>query len=304
MRTENLAIVFIDIAGFTPRTSSQTREENLQMLRRFDGIVRPLVRCYSGRVVKTIGDAYLLTFRSPTDALLCSMAIQDRIAETDAAIDPADRFTIRAAVNVGEVRIEGGDVYGEAVNIASRIEGKAGAGEIYFSESVFLSMTRTEVPSEEVGYFELKGISGKVRLYRVPRADEAGGYSLKQRGSAPAQAAADGVSALPVASLPFGGHGLDRVRDKLEAGPAQVFAPAFDHVQGLVAKTPGLFRRMADALYNGYQWWRSEVRRSRAVQFGTIAVAVILIITLVWSIWHYTHRPKTPWQKFQRSLGF
>ncbi|MDH4162171.1 MAG: adenylate/guanylate cyclase domain-containing protein [Nitrospirota bacterium] len=301
MRTENLAIVFIDIAGFTPRTSNQTREENLQMLRRFDGIVRPLVRCYSGRVIKTIGDAYLLTFRSPTDALLCSMAIHDRIAETDAALDPADRFTIRAAVNVGEVRIDGGDVYGEAVNIASRIEGKAGAGEIYFSESVYLSMTRTEVPSEEVGYAELKGISGKVRLYRVPRADEAGGYSLKQRGNVPGQASGDeGVPA--VASLPFGGHGLDRVRDRMSAGAA--LAPALDHVQGLVQKTPDAIRKAGDMANTGFHWWRSEVRHSRAVQYGTIAVVIILIITLAWGVWFKKSKPKTPWQKFQNSLGF
>lgn len=74
MRTENLAIVFVDIAGFTPRTSAQTREENLRMLRRFDGMVRPLVRAYRGLVVKTIGDAYLPTFRSPTKARILLVA--------------------------------------------------------------------------------------------------------------------------------------------------------------------------------------------------------------------------------------
>src|SRR5512142_1135025 len=101
MRTENLAIVFIDIAGFTPRTSAQTREENVRMLRRFEGVVRPLVRAYNGRVIKTIGDAFLLSFRSPTDALLCSTAVHDRLAETDADVDAVERFTVRAAVNVG-----------------------------------------------------------------------------------------------------------------------------------------------------------------------------------------------------------
>jgi len=111
MRTENLAIVFIDIAGYTARTSSQTREENLAMLKRFDGMVRPLVRCYSGQVIKTIGDAYLITFRSPTHALLCAMAVQDRIAETNAAIAPSDQFVVRAAVNAGDVRLEGSDVF-------------------------------------------------------------------------------------------------------------------------------------------------------------------------------------------------
>lgn len=268
MRTENLAIVFIDIAGYTARTSSQTREENLRLLRRFDEVVRPLVRAYRGSVVKTIGDAYLLTFRSPTDALLCSMAVQDLIAETDAALGPADRFSIRAAVNVGDVRLEGSDVFGEAVNIASRIEGKAGPGEVWFSEAVYLSMTRSEVPSEEVGLAELKGIAEKVRLYRVPRTAEPG-------------------------SLPFGGKALDRVRDRLAPViPSQALAPVVEHARGLSQKG-------SDLALRGFAWWQVEVRRSKPVQYATIAVLVILIGLMVWAFW-----PKqTPMHKFRRSLG-
>jgi len=269
MRTENLAIVFIDIAGYTARTSSQTREENLAMLKRFDGMVRPLVRCYSGQVIKTIGDAYLLTFRSPTHALLCAMAVQDRIAETNAAIAPSDQFVVRAAVNVGDVRLEGSDVFGEAVNIASRIEGKAGPGEIWFSESVFLSMTRSEVPSEEIGYAELKGIADKVRLYRVPRSTEPG-------------------------ALPFGGRALDRVRDRLGSViTVEAFAPAVEHARGLAQKSTDLTLR-------GFAWWQVEVRRSKQVQYATIAVLVILAGLLIWAFWPR----QTPMQKFKRSLGF
>jgi class 3 adenylate cyclase len=303
MRTENLAIVFVDIAGFTPRTSSQTREENLLMLRRFDGVVRPLVRAYCGRVVKTIGDAYLLTFRSPTDALLCSMAIHDRLAETDAGVDPADRFTVRAAVNVGEVRIEGGDVFGEAVNIAARIESKAGAGQIYFSESVFLSMTRTEVPCEEVGYSELKGIAGTVRLYRVPRADEAGGYALKRQNGAGSGRTAGAQPALAPVSLPFGGHGLDRVREKLAGGVAQTLAPAVAQAQELASGVPGLLRRMTGASKQGFSWWRAEVRHSRPVQYVTVIVLLALVLLVVWAV-KPKPAPLTPLQKLQRSLGF
>jgi class 3 adenylate cyclase len=285
MKTENLAIVFVDIAGFTPRTSAQTREENTRLLRRFDDVVRPIVRAYNGRVIKTMGDAFLLTFRSPTDALLCSMAIHDRIAETDADVDPAERFTIRAAVNVGEVRIDGGDVFGEAVNIASRIEGKAGAGDIYFSESVFLSMTKSEVPSEEVGYAELKGIPGKIRLYRVPRAGEPGGAPPKQRGSG--SAAAD--------NLPFGGLALDRVRGRLTAGtPAEV----------AVTQAQGLLMKLFEVVALGFARWKDGIRSSRAVQVGT---ALLVILAIVFTVWVMTHKPKpkpaTPWQKLQRSLG-
>jgi len=283
MKTENLAIVFVDIAGFTPRTSAQTREENSRLLRRFDDAVRPVVRAYNGKVIKTMGDAFLLTFRSPTDALLCSMAIHDRIAETDADVDPAGRFTIRAAVNVGEVRIDGGDIFGEAVNIASRIEGKAGAGEIYFSESVFLSMTKSEVPSEEVGYAELKGIPGKVRLYRVPRAGEPGGASLTQRGSA----APD--------SRPFGGLGLDRVRGKLAAG-----TPA----EAAMTQAQGMLMKLFEVISRGFNRWKDGIRSSKAVQIGT---ALLVILAVVFTVWAVTHKPKpkpaTPWQKLQRSLG-
>ncbi len=280
MQTENLAIVFVDIAGFTPRTSAQTREENLRMLQRFDGAVKPLVRAYNGRVVKSIGDAFLLTFRSPTDALLCSTAIHDRLVESDREVEASERFTIRAAVNVGEVRIDRGDIFGEAVNIASRIEGKAAAGEVYFSESVFLSMTKSEVPSEEVGYAELKGISGKVRLYRVPRTGEAGFP----------QAFATDVESV----LPFGGLGLNRVRGRLSAGfPADA---AVTHAHGLLKDS-------IMAASRGVSWWWTEIRRSRAVQIVTaLAIAALLILT-VWSLKHHKAKPATPWQKLQHQLG-
>ncbi len=283
MKTENLAIVFVDIAGFTPRTSSQTREENLRLLRRFDGAVRPLVRAYNGRVVKTIGDAFLVTFRSPTDALLCSTAIHDRLAESDAEAEPAERFAIRAAVNVGDVRIDGGDVFGEAVNIAARIEGKAGAGEIYFSESAFLSMTKSEVPSEEVGYTELKGIPGKIRLYRVPRANEAG-FALQQHDKDRATQN----------SLPFAGLGLNPVRNKLAVSiPAEA---AVSHAQGVLNKS-------YETTVKVFSWWRTEVRRSRTVQYATAILAIALIIFLVWAA---KPKPKqlNPIQKIQRSFGF
>lgn len=276
MRTENLAIVFIDIAGFTPRTSRQTREENLRMLQRFDGIMRPLVRAYDGRVIKTIGDAYLLTFRSPTNSLLCSMAVLDRIAETDREIAPEDRFSVRAAVNTGEVRVDAGDIFGEAVNIASRIEGKAAGGEIYFSESAYLSMTKSEVPCEEVGTFELKGIAAPVRIYRIPHVADA--------------------------ALPFGGRGLDRVRGQLgRIHPAQVIVPAVEQARDLIGRTPGLLNKAYAESLRGYEWWRVEVKRNRAVQYGTVIIVAVVILVCLWL---YQRKPSTPWQKFQRGLGF
>ncbi|HSM93916.1 MAG TPA: adenylate/guanylate cyclase domain-containing protein [Anaeromyxobacteraceae bacterium] len=275
MRTENLAIVFVDIAGFTARTSSQTREENERLLRRFDDVVRPLTRAWDGRVVKTIGDAYLLTFRSPTNALLCCMGVLDRLAETESGTEAGCRFDVRAAVNVGDVRVDGGDVFGEAVNVASRIEGVTEAGEIRFSEAAYLAMTRTEVPSEEVGLAELKGIPERVRLYRVPR------------GGGP---------------LPFGGLGLTPVRDRLQASAAaQVLEPVAAHARGLVEALPARSRELQGRLARAWDWWRVEVRRSRAVQVATL-VALVALALVVWAAWPKPE-PATPWQRFQRDLG-
>ena len=85
MRTETLAIVFTDIKGFTAATSSQTHKENAVMLRRIERLVAPVVRAYNGRVVKSIGDAYMIVFRSPTEAVRCATAVQDRLYQHNLA---------------------------------------------------------------------------------------------------------------------------------------------------------------------------------------------------------------------------
>lgn len=282
MRTENLAIVFVDIVGFTPRTATQTREENERMLRRFGDAVRPLARAWDGRVVKAIGDAFLLTFRSPTNALLCTMGIHDRLAETDPGVEPGDRFAIRAAVSVGDVRVEGDDVYGEAVNVAARIEGRAGAGEIHFSEAVYLSMTRSEVPSEEIGPTELKGIASKVRLFRVARAGTGG----------------DAASALP-----YGGLGLTPVRARLdESVSSRVLQPVAAQAREHLEQVPAHMRKARSLLARGWLWWRTELPRSRKVQLWTAIVAAALVALVLWAILHEPE-PATPWKRFTRDLG-
>ncbi len=170
MRTANLAIVFTDIKGFTERTSQQTLEQNEKLLQVHAALLTPVFKGLGGRVVKSIGDAFLVTFESPTNAVLAGVAVQDRLWQHNQTAPAAERLDVRVAVNVGEVRVEGGDVFGEPVNIASRVEGIAEAGEVYFTEAVYLAMNKAEVPSAEVGQFELKGIPGKVRVYKVPHA--------------------------------------------------------------------------------------------------------------------------------------
>ncbi len=169
IRTENLTIVFVDIAGFTATTSRQSRAENAKLLQTFNSTLLPLIKRFKGRVIKSIGDALLITFRSPTDAMLCAMALQDAMHAHNLRASDDDKIHIRVAANLGEVRITKNDIFGEPVNVASRIEGVTPADEIYLSEAVYMAMNKAEVPAQEAGLFELAGVSGALRLYCIPR---------------------------------------------------------------------------------------------------------------------------------------
>lgn len=169
IKTENLTILFVDIAGFTATTSRQSRAENAHLLQTFDGTLLPLIKRFKGIVVKSIGDALLITLRSPTDAMLCAMALQDAMHEHNLNAPEEKRIHIRVAANLGEVRVTRNDIFGEPVNVASRIEGIAPADEIYLSEAVYMAMNKAEVPAQEVGFKELKGLPQAIRIYSIPR---------------------------------------------------------------------------------------------------------------------------------------
>ncbi len=137
------------------------------MLRQHDQLLLPIVALFRGRRIKSIGDALLVVFQSPTDAVRCGMAMQDALAEYNRTVSTDDALHVRVALNQGEVRVERGDIFGEPVNIAARVESITPANEVYFSESVYLAMTKAEVPSEKVGVHELKGIPEPITVYRA-----------------------------------------------------------------------------------------------------------------------------------------
>ncbi len=173
-RAENLVIMFTDIVGFTELTASQSRDQNKVMLHQNEKILGNAAKKFGGKRIKSIGDALLFVFRSPTDALLCSMAMHDLLWEYNLAFeDEKDHITIRVAINSGEVRLDGGDVFGEPVNIAARVEGLTPANEIYFTEAIYLAMNKAEVSHELVDRFKLKGIPEEVTIYKVPRSASA-----------------------------------------------------------------------------------------------------------------------------------
>ncbi|MDH5785057.1 MAG: adenylate/guanylate cyclase domain-containing protein [Chromatiales bacterium] len=167
MPTRNLSIMFTDIKGFTERTSGSTRQGMKALLDAHDRLLKPVFRHFAGTIVKTIGDAFLVHFESPTDAVLCGVTIQEVLRQYNSDIDDHDRLEVRVAINVGEVDLRENDILGEAVNIAARLEGITEAGEVWFTDAVYQTMNRSEAPSAEVGERLFKGIPHPIRVYRV-----------------------------------------------------------------------------------------------------------------------------------------
>jgi len=166
-RTAVLTIMFIDMAGFTERAAASSRDGLIELIRKVRELVQPVLARRRGRIVKTVGDGFLITFDSPTEAVLAGRDVQRTIARRNALHDDEEPVTLRIGVTTGEVALEDNDVYGEPVNLASRIQQLAEPGEVYFSEATWHAMTRSEVAHEEVGERALKGIDGAVRVFRV-----------------------------------------------------------------------------------------------------------------------------------------
>ncbi|WP_051256377.1 adenylate/guanylate cyclase domain-containing protein [Cystobacter fuscus] len=261
MKTANLAIVFTDIQGFSERTSRQTLEENERLLRVHNELLVPLFKAFGGRILKSIGDAFMVTFESPTQAVLSGMAIQDRLWQYNQAASEAERLDVRVAINVGEVRLEEQDVFGEPVNIAARVESITEAGEVFFTEAVYLAMNKAEVPSREVGLFELKGIPSKIRVFRVPR----GPYRM---GAPAPEAPPEPTLERP----PFGNLALSRVPESMLVATGPDLATTAAQVgERLAQRTRTVFHAVKT---HRQRRWRPS---PRALMAGGAALALVLL---------------------------
>lgn len=166
LSSEILTIIFVDIVGYTRTTNQLNRKLFSQLHDVFDRICISVCENYSGKVIKKIGDAFLMAFKSPTNALLCGIEMQNSFEKYNQE-KKSNPIKIRVAIHTGEVILRKGDIYGDAVNTAARIEGIAGPGEIVFSEAVFLAMNKNEIPFVHLGLKRLKGLKYPIRIFRV-----------------------------------------------------------------------------------------------------------------------------------------
>ena len=156
------AMAFLDLAGYTRLTEERGDEAAAELATQLAQLVQIESAKYGGKPVKWLGDGVMFHFADPGQAVLCSLDLVDRTPA--AGLPPA-----HVGVHAGPVVFRDGDYFGRTVNIASRISGKAGPGEVLVSADVVRASQPDGVGFQEIGPVELKGLSRPVALYRVTR---------------------------------------------------------------------------------------------------------------------------------------
>lgn len=163
-----LTVMFSDIQGYTEATAASDRRSALDLVRRHRKAVEPVARRRGGQIVKSVGDGLLLIFESATDAVCAGLEIQTA-ASADAGKE-ALPLNLRIGIATGELILADGDVFGDAVNLASRVQQLAERGGVLVAESTAALLNQKEVTLEEMGEQGMKGIANRVRVYRaVPK---------------------------------------------------------------------------------------------------------------------------------------
>ncbi|HEX3701200.1 MAG TPA: adenylate/guanylate cyclase domain-containing protein, partial [Phenylobacterium sp.] len=162
------AILAADVAGYSRLVAADEEGVLAQFATLLRDQVRPMVDGHGGRVFKTTGDGLLAEFSSAVSALQCALDLQRASAERNAAVPPDKRLEFRIGLHVADVVIEDGDLFGDGVNVAARLEGLAEPGAIFISGRVQEdTLGRAAVEFDDLGMRKLKNMPRAVRVYRV-----------------------------------------------------------------------------------------------------------------------------------------
>ncbi len=162
------AILAADVVGYS-RLMEQDETGTLATLKaRWREIVRPLIEEHHGRLVKLMGDGVLVEFGSAVDAVQCASTLQEQMTQANEGLSEACRILLRIGINLGDVIVEEGDLFGDGVNVAARLESLAEPGGICLSGSVYDQVKR-KLPADftALGPQMLKNIVEPVHVYRI-----------------------------------------------------------------------------------------------------------------------------------------
>ena len=219
------AILAADVAGYS-RLMGRDEEGTLaRLMAHRRELVDPKVHEHRGRIVKTTGDGMLVEFPSVVDGVRCAVEVQQGMAERNARIPPEQRIDLRVGINLGDVMVQGDDIFGDGVNVAARLEALAEPSGIAVSRVVRDQIRdKLPYPFEDMGDLSVKNIARPVRVYALRR------EAISERPASAAASAASGwqtagaprlsIVVLPFANLsndPEQGYFADGITDDLTA---------------------------------------------------------------------------------------
>jgi adenylate cyclase len=163
------AILVADIVGYS-RLAGADEERTLARLRALrSDLIDPSIALHRGRIVKRTGDGSIIEFRSVVDAVRCAIEVQSGMVERNAGLPPERRIEFRVGIHLGDVVEESdGDLMGDGVNIAARLEGIAKPGAICVSEDAYRQVKqRLDLKITDLGPTQLKNIAEPIRVYAL-----------------------------------------------------------------------------------------------------------------------------------------
>jgi adenylate cyclase len=256
------AILAADVVGYSRLMGEDEAGtlERLNSLRR--ELVQPKITERKGRIVKLMGDGLLAEFPSVVEAVRCAVDIQRGMNERESEITDERRIRLRIGVNLGDIIVEGSDIYGDGVNVAARLEGFADPGTICVSGTVFDHVNaKVDLDFEDLGEQEVKNIEQPVQVYRIALNNRMGAKTTVDAhiGSATALKLPDKPS---IAVLPFDNMSGDPEQEYFADGVVEAITAALSRIKAFF-----VIARNSAFTYKGHSVNVREIGRELGVAY-------------------------------------
>src|SRR5277367_3997539 len=230
--TRKLAAILVsDVAGYS-RLAGADEDRTLARLRTLrSDLIDPIISVHHGRVVMRTGDGSIIEFRSVVDAVRCAIEVQGAMVERNAGVPPERRLEFRVGIHVGDVVEElDGDLMGDGVNIAARLESIAAPGAICLSEDAYRQVKgRLELAVADLGPTQLKNIAEPIRVYSL----EVGKPAVAKPAPTPVPEKSAPLR-LSIVVLPFANIGGDPDQEHFVDGVTESLTTDLSRIRGAI----------------------------------------------------------------------